>query len=366
MPVAKSKVTSAKRGIEETGGMGNEGDERWRAYMAGGVAAAPASVAAAHPAALYDSTTLQTSFGGVLYGGGCAAQHLPMSGAGPSAPSHQQQMQSPSSTSDGSAGAMANHTKPVSLSGMQMGPVEHPRSLNDIAPRQTFLSVIALYFHHLYPLLPMVHRPTFSHDLVSRRDEVDEDFLAFVLSLTAYTLVQAPRSVVPAPWTYFRRLHRLCHLTSRRMQQRKYDPAKIIHLCTLYCDHVSARNGKRVESIGSPVTQIYLGSTGLNNAANAVLGEAIRTCYTVGIHDERRYTPTLPVPAGAASRSMPTSAIERELRRRIYFLIYGSDKTIAVLQDEPICMRDDDSFNVQVPLAVDDDMLTDDAEYPQP
>lgn len=63
---------------------------------------------------------------------------------------------------------------------------------------------------------------------------------------------------------------------------------------------------------------------------------------------------------------MPTSAIERELRRRIYFLIYGSDKTIAVLQDEPICLRDDDSFNVQVPLAVDDDMLTDDAEYPQP
>lgn len=245
VPVAKSKVTSAKRGIEETGGMVNEGDERWRAYMAGGVAAAPASVAAAHPAALYDSTTLQTSFGGGLYAGsGCAAQHLPISGAGPSAPGQQQQMQSPSSTSDGSAGAMANHTKPVSLSGVQMGPVEHPRSLNDIAPRQTFLSVIALYFHHLYPLLPMVHRPTFSHDLVSRRDEVDEDFLAFVLSLTAYTLVQAPRSVVPAPWPYFRRLHRLCHLTSRRMQQRKYDPAKIIHLCTLYCDHVSARNGK--------------------------------------------------------------------------------------------------------------------------
>jgi len=32
-------------------------------------------------------------------------------------------------------------------------PVESPRSLDDIAPRQTFLSIVALYFCHLYPLL---------------------------------------------------------------------------------------------------------------------------------------------------------------------------------------------------------------------
>lgn len=95
----------------------------------------------------------------------------------------------------------------------------------------------------------------------------------------------------------------------------------------------------------------------------------MRTAFTVGVHDERRFNQNsnqLPPPAGAPPPAPPPDAIERELRRRVYFLIYGSDKTIAVLQDEPISLRDDDTFGVDIPLTVDDDLLTAAGAFPQP
>ncbi|PWN50445.1 hypothetical protein IE53DRAFT_95384 [Violaceomyces palustris] len=234
--------------------------------------------------------------------------------------------------------------KGPSLNKVYAGPIMRPRSLDDIAPRQTFLSIIALYYHYLWPLLPIVNRPSFSHDLVNRRDERDDTFLAFVLSLTAYTLIQAPRTVIPAPWSFYRKLHRICHATSRRMQPRRYDPPNLLHISTLYCDH------------------IYLGSTGQNNAANAVLGEAIRVAYTLGIHDDRRYGhhpgnhsslgPAFGLPASTPS----INSIEKELRKRLFWVLHGSSTTIAVLQDEPLFIRDIDT-HVDPPLAIDDDAL---------
>ncbi|EPQ27029.1 uncharacterized protein PFL1_05313 [Pseudozyma flocculosa PF-1] len=243
-----------------------------------------------------------------------------------------------------------------SLSKVYAGPVMRPRSLDDIAPRQTFLSVLALYFHYLWPLMPIVDRPSFSLDLITRRDARDETFLAFVLSLTAYTLIQCPRTVIPAPWSLFRKLHRICHRTSRRMQPRRYDPPQLLHVATLYCDH------------------IYLGTVGQNNAANAALGEAVRVAYTLGIHDERRLDPHSarnafgfglgggggggggPGGGGSVPRR-PVNAVERELRKRLFWLLHGSSTTIAVLQDEPMFIRDIDTC-VDLPLAVDEETLT--------
>lgn len=74
--------------------------------------------------------------------------------------------------------------RPPRLHKIYAAPIESPRSLADVAPIQTFLSVIAIYFQHLYPLMPLVHRPTFAYDLINRRDEKDQAFLAFVLSLS--------------------------------------------------------------------------------------------------------------------------------------------------------------------------------------
>lgn len=231
------------------------------------------------------------------------------------------------------------------LSTTYCSPVLRPKSLEDIAPRQTFLSIVSLYFHYLWPLLPIVHRPTFSHDLLNRRDERDEAFLAFVLSLTSYTLIQCPRTAIPAPWTVYRKLHRICHLTSRRMQPRVYDPPQLLHVNTLYCDH------------------IYLGTVGKTNAANAVLAEAVRVAYTLGLHDERKNDAARNVaPYGLDASSFAhykapqSSAVEKELRKRMFWVLHGSSTTIAMLQDEPALIHAIDAC-VDLPLAVDEEGL---------
>ncbi|CBQ70179.1 conserved hypothetical protein [Sporisorium reilianum SRZ2] len=273
-----------------------------------------------------------------------------------SAPQQQQQQQQQhgipfgaSSAVDTQGRSASNHSKSKtgpSLSNMYCGPVLRPRSLDDIAPRQTFLAIVSLYFHYLWPLLPIVDRPTFSHDLLNRRDERDQAFLAFVLSLTSYTLIQCPRTVIPAPWSVYRRLHRLCHLTSRRMQPRVYEPAQLLHVNTLYCDH------------------IYLGTVGKTNASNAVLAEAVRVAYTLGLHDERRNDArrgVAPYSLDAASfadyRAPTANAVEDELRRRMFWVLHGSSTTIAMLQDEPALIHAIDAC-VDLPLAVDEEALT--------
>ncbi len=224
-------------------------------------------------------------------------------------------------------------------------PVLRPRSLEDVAPRQTFLAIVSLYFHYLWPLLPIVDRPTFSHDLLNRRDERDEAFLAFVLSLTSYTLIQCPRTVIPAPWAFYRRLHRICHLTSRRMQPREYDPPQLLHVNALYCDH------------------IYLGTVGKTNAANAVLAEAVRVAFTLGLHDERKNDVArnaapygLDASSFAHYRAPAANAVENELRKRMFWVLHGSSTTVALLQDDPALIHAIDAC-VELPLAVDEEDL---------
>jgi hypothetical protein len=88
-----------------------------------------------------------------------------------------------------------------------------------------------------------------------------------------------------------------------------------------------------------------------------VLGEAIRVSFTLGINDMRRWVPT--------DGTEGPDLIERELRARVYFLLYGSDKTLAILQDaQPIGLRDDDSW-VALPTACKEDLLTAHALLPQ-
>lgn len=221
-------------------------------------------------------------------------------------------------------------------------PIDRPRSIDDIAPRATFLSVISLYFHHLYPLMPIVHQPSFSHDLITRRDERDDDFLSFVLSLTAYTLIQCPRSVIPAPWPFYRKLHQICHLTSRRMQLDRHSHGfepNLTVCATLYTTH------------------IYMGSTGRTFAANAMHGELVRTAFSVHLHDETKLSQSAVGTSSAQQNPPQISEIERQLRRRVAHLINGSDKTISILSDEPVSFPLGEWVGVEIPVAVDDDHI---------
>ncbi|KAI8314796.1 hypothetical protein K4K59_002310 [Colletotrichum sp. SAR11_240] len=52
--------------------------------------------------------------------------------------------------------------------------------------------MMADYLDLVYPLVPVVHRPTFRHDLASNRDLTDRDFFALLMSLVALTVGLLP------------------------------------------------------------------------------------------------------------------------------------------------------------------------------
>jgi hypothetical protein len=45
------------------------------------------------------------------------------------------------------------------------------------------------------------------------------------------------------------------------------------------------------------------------------------------------------------------SPIEREMRRRIFWLVFGGDQTLAVMQSAPVCFHPDE-MDTQLPLMV--------------
>lgn len=49
------------------------------------------------------------------------------------------------------------------------------------------------YLEFIYPLIPVVHRPTFRNDLKRNRDLSDSDFLALIICLCAVTVGLLPR-----------------------------------------------------------------------------------------------------------------------------------------------------------------------------
>ncbi|THH05527.1 hypothetical protein EW145_g4732 [Phellinidium pouzarii] len=57
-----------------------------------------------------------------------------------------------------------------------------PHRLEDVAPRETIMLIISLFFDFVYPLTPCVHKPSFMTDLHARREERDPLFFALVMS----------------------------------------------------------------------------------------------------------------------------------------------------------------------------------------
>lgn len=109
-----------------------------------------------------------------------------------------------------------------------------PHRLEDVAPRDTILLIIALFFDFVYPLTPCVHKPSFMADVHSRREERDPLFFALVMSTVASTLVQVPRSYLPMERHAVRKLAQTCHEASRHISVASYDPPTSMHVVVRY------------------------------------------------------------------------------------------------------------------------------------
>jgi hypothetical protein len=107
-------------------------------------------------------------------------------------------------------------------------------SLEDVAPRDTIMLIIALFFDFVYPLSPCVHKPSYMADLHARREERDPLFFALVMSTVASTLVQLPRSYLPMGRFAVRKLAQTCHEASRHISVASYDPPTSTHVVIRY------------------------------------------------------------------------------------------------------------------------------------
>jgi hypothetical protein len=68
-----------------------------------------------------------------------------------------------------------------------VNPVRREPQLEDVTSWANISHFISLFLQYLYPLLPLVHRPTFAENLATRRDLRDSDFRALLLSVGAWS-----------------------------------------------------------------------------------------------------------------------------------------------------------------------------------
>ena len=109
-----------------------------------------------------------------------------------------------------------------------------PHRLEDVAPRETVLMILALFFDYAYPLTPCLHKPSFMADVHARREERDPLFFALVMSTIASTLIQLPRSYIPMERHTVRKLAQACHEASRHITVASYDPPTSAHVIIRY------------------------------------------------------------------------------------------------------------------------------------
>ncbi|GBE83232.1 fungal-specific transcription factor domain-containing protein [Sparassis latifolia] len=208
-----------------------------------------------------------------------------------------------------------------------------PHRLEDVAPRDTLLLIIALFFDFVYPLTPCVHKPSFMADVHGHREERDPLFFALVMSTVASTLVQVPRSYVPMERHAVRKLAQTCHEASRHISVASYDPPTCMHVVIRYFDC------------------IYHFCEGHDATQHAAFGEAAHIAITLRMHEESSYE--------------GLDLIECETRRRTFWLLFGADKSMSILLGRPISLRDEDT-TCNFPRELDDEYITPSAYLPQP
>lgn len=108
--------------------------------------------------------------------------------------------------------------------------------VDDVTSWANISHYISLYLAYLWPLLPLVHRPTFAENLVSRLDQRDTDFRALLLSIVAFTISQLPTSrLVTEQFDVegLKRLQRKCHRTSQALQRGYTGQVSLTQICII-------------------------------------------------------------------------------------------------------------------------------------
>ncbi len=208
--------------------------------------------------------------------------------------------------------------------------------LDAILPRPLLHLIVNLFFDYVFALTPCLHKPTFFRDLLNRREEQpdQQEWTALVLSTVASTLVQVPRAYVPLTRREVRELAARCHQECRNWTLHGYKEVTVNAVIIRYFDTV------------------YNYCRGNIGTCHTSLCEAQALATVLRLHEEETYTYLNP--------------IEREIRRRIFFLLFGADKSEAILLGRPVRMREEDCYSLRLPEELDDDYIIEDRYLAQP
>ncbi|XEV07579.1 hypothetical protein FSHL1_012866 [Fusarium sambucinum] len=171
---------------------------------------------------------------------------------------------------------------------------EHQFQTDELCPRALFLSIMADYTDHIYPLAPIVHLPTFRTNLATNRDTCDLDFLLLIVSIAALTV-----GLLPSKFDSYQAL-------AARFRTRTAMINYCVQMCLRlrpadYWDHISHRKWAVAYCLSVGVFQ-----TGQINQSRMFDAESMQIARLLGMHLISEYEGLNP--------------IETQLRKKSFWL----------------------------------------------
>ncbi|KAH7108549.1 fungal-specific transcription factor domain-containing protein [Auriculariales sp. MPI-PUGE-AT-0066] len=189
-----------------------------------------------------------------------------------------------------------------------------------LPPPDQLASCVQVYFETWNPIVPMLHRPLFEHQLLNNKPNRDKRFGVVLMLMCALAenrfAGRAPQDPHPPGWKYFNQAEPYLRMPTPAEPQL-YD-VQAFFLASLYAG-------------------FFIG----NCISWSLLGTAIRLAYLANAHRRARYNSQQP-------------NLLDELWKRTFWTLVVIDRIMACRHGRPLLIRDE-TFDLELPLEVDDE-----------
>jgi hypothetical protein len=225
----------------------------------------------------------------------------------------------------------------------------HAYSTDVVCSRQLFKRIMSDYLDLIYPVVPVVHRPTFRRNLEGAKDSFDSDFFLLLLGISALTL--AMRSSI---FEQYRSIDSTLSFQSPE--------AMINHCYNLFICHREADYYDQISHQKYAVSYCFITAffqIGNHNRARILEVESMQLARMLELHRASTYD--------------SLDLIEAQLRRKAFWLIFYSlvhnklqySRRERLLYLDCSMLRSID-FEALLPAEFEDEYITKDAILPRP